>query len=157
MTHRSLLLAALVVVLSYGMALACTKPPGADALGAQMIGWINQQRQAHGLGVLAPSAKLAAAAQGHACDMAKRGYFEHQRRGGPDLAARIKAQGYRFGTVAENLAKTGVADVPRTGNLWRGSPGHWANILKPEVSDIGMGLAIEQGQTLWVMNVGRSR
>lgn len=147
-----------VTLMAVGGAQACTKPANAAALGAEMIQWINQQRQAKGLGQLEPSSKLAAAAQGHACDMALRGYFEHQRPGGgPKLGARVEATGYRFSTVAENIAKTGAADVARTADLWRNSSGHWANILKPNVAEIGMGLATRDGQTYWVMNVGRQR
>jgi uncharacterized protein YkwD len=155
---RMLLIGLTTTFLAMGSAQACTKPANAAALGAEMIQWINQQRQAKGLGRLESSSKLAAAAQGHACDMAVRGYFEHQRPGGgPKLGARVEAKGYRFSTIAENIAKTGAADVARTAKLWRNSSGHWANILKPNVAEIGMGLATRDGQVYWVMNVGRQR
>ncbi len=158
MLFRSLLIGAMATVFALGTAQACTKPANTSALGAEMIQWINQQRRAKGLGALAPSSKLAAAAQGHACDMAERGYFAHQRPGGgPKLGARVQSEGYRYREVAENIAQTGRADVERAAKLWRESAGHWANILKPNVAEIGMGLASRGGQVYWVMNVGRTR
>jgi uncharacterized protein YkwD len=152
------LLGTIVFMLAMGTAHACTKPANASGLGGEMIQWINQQRQANGLGALSQSSKLAAAAQGHACDMADRGYFDHRRPGGgPTLGARVKAKGYRFSTISENIAKTGSTDVARAAKIWRNSSAHWANILRRDVKEIGMGLAIRDGQTYWVMNVGRSR
>lgn len=155
---RFLVIGALAFLVGHGEAAACTRPDNAATLSVGMIEWINAQRQAKGLGRLQPSEALEAAAQGHACDMADRGYFEHQRPGGgPNLAARVRAQGYRYGRVAENIAMTGAADVATTAKLWRDSPGHWANILMPDVAQIGMGLAVAKGRTYWVMNVGRRR
>lgn len=136
---------------------SCSKPQGASGLESAMIQWINEQRQAKGLGTLRTSSKLQAAAQGHACDMATRGYFGHQRAGGPDLSARVKAQGYRFRKAAENIAKTSAPDVGRAAGVWRKSSGHWANILKPDVSEIGLATASDGGSTYWVMNIGKSR
>ena len=157
MIVRSLLIGTLTAAFVAGAAQACTRPANAVALGSGMIEWINQQRQAKGLNALTPSDKLAAAAQGHACDMAQRGYFAHQRAGGPDLGGRVKAKGYRYRTAAENIAKTRAADIARPAKVWRDSPPHWANILKPNVADIGIGVASENGQVYWVMNIGRPR
>lgn len=122
-----------------------------------MIQWINAQRQAHGLNPLRQDAQLAQAAQGHACDMATRGYFGHQRAGGPDLSARVKATGYRFRTAAENIAKVGAPEVLRAATVWRDSAGHWQNILNRQVTEIGVGVAMAGGQVYWVMNVGKPR
>lgn len=155
---RLFLIGITATLTAMGSAQACMKPANAASLGAEMIQWINQQRQAKGLARLELSSKLTAAAQEHACDMAVRDYFDHQRPGGgPNLGARVKAKGYRFSTVAENIAQTGVADVARTAELWRNSSGHWANILKSNIAEIGMGLATRDGQIYWVMNVGRQR
>ena len=156
MTWKALLIA-MTMAAPAPMALACTEPANATALENEMIGWINAQRKAKGLNTLSKSAALAKAAQGHACDMADRGYFSHQRAGGPDLGQRLKSNGYRFRAAAENIAKMGSADVGRAAGVWRKSSGHWANILKPGVSEIGMGLATAGGQYYWVMNVGKSR
>lgn len=156
MAMRSFVLAGMLC-LAAPMALACSQPAGAAGLEAQMIQWINAQRQANGLAALRAEARLGQAAQGHACDMAVRGYFGHQRAGGPDFSARVKATGYRFRTAAENIAKVGAPDVSRATTVWRDSAGHWRNILNPQVSEIGVGVATAGGQVYWVMNVGKPR
>lgn len=122
-----------------------------------MLAWINAQRQANGLNSLQMNAKLDRAAQGHACDMASRGYFGHQRAGGPDLPARVRGEGYRYRTTAENIAKVGGPEVGRAATVWRNSPGHWDNILNRRVNEIGLGLATTNGNYYWVINMGRHK
>lgn len=153
---KAVLMAA-ILGLTAPMAQACSQPANATALENEMIGWINAQRKAKGLSALSKNAKLEAAAQSHACDMATRGYFSHQRAGGPDLGRRLKSNGYRFRAAAENIAKVRSGEVSRAAGVWRDSSAHWANIMNSRVSEIGMGLAMAGGQYYWVMNVGKSR
>ena len=153
---KSLLVVSLLAV-STPAALACTKPKQASAMETEMIGWINAQRKARGLAVLSKNGSLSKAAQQHACDMADRGYFAHQRAGGPDMGQRIKSNGYRYRSAAENIAKMGSPDVNKAAMIWKNSSGHWSNILKTNVRDIGIGLAVAGGKYYWVMNVGRSK
>lgn len=153
--HASIL--ALSLTLGAGVSHACTQPQGAAAMEAELLGWINSQRKAKGLNSLTASNALKQTAQGHACDMAERGYFSHQRKGGPDLAARLRSNGYRFRAAAENIAKTGAPDPNRTARIWRESPDHWKNILNPSVTEIGVATASGGGRTYWVMNVGKRR
>lgn len=154
MNYRHLIIAAIIAFATAGSAVACTKPAGASGLQSELVGWINAQRKAKGLSALTTSGKLTAAAQGHACDMAGRGYFSHQRSGGPDLPRRLKQNGYGFRTVVENIAKTGAPDVGRVGTIWRKSGEHWKNLMNPKVRDIGIGVATGGGQVYWVMNAG---
>ena len=147
----------LVLALSLAFALpavACDMPAKASALSRDMVEWINRARAGKGLGPLAPNAALNAAAQTQACDMATRGYFAHQRKGGPDLAKRVKSQGYNFRAVAENLAATSAQDAAHTGEMWRNSAGHWKNITNRQVNEVGIGIAVAGGKTLWVMVAG---
>lgn len=154
---RQLFAAALIALTLPATAMACSKPSGAASLEQGLIQWVNQQRQAKGLNKLTTSSKLNAAAQQHACDMATRGYFSHQRAGGPKLGDRVKANGYRFRRVAENLAYTQTPNVETAASLWRHSPGHWANVLKAGINDIGMSVTTGGGRIYWVMNVGSER
>ncbi|MFN3722935.1 MAG: CAP domain-containing protein [Paracoccaceae bacterium] len=151
---RFFILAALIAVFTPTLAAACAKPSGAASLEAGMIQWINQQRQANGLSPLRQSSKLTSAAQSHACDMAGRNFFAHQRAGGPKLGDRAKANGYRFRHIAENIAFTRTPSVAQAAGMWRKSPPHWAAILKPEVKEIGLAVASGSGNIYWVMNVG---
>jgi uncharacterized protein YkwD len=147
---------ALALTLPASAALACAKPGNAAALEQQMIDWVNAQRMAHGRAPLAPSGKLQASAQAHACDMAQHNYFGHQRAGGPDLSRRLRAQGFAFRHAVENIAKTGTADPDRTGKIWRDSAGHWRNLLDGKVTQIGLAVASGGGKTYWVMDAAQS-
>lgn len=156
MFFKSIVLASLLALCT-SSAIACTKPKQASAMESGMIGWINEQRKARGLATLSKNTNLTKAAQQHACDMADRGYFAHQRAGGPDMGQRIKSNGYRYRSAAENIAKMGSPDVNKAAMIWKNSSGHWSNILKTNVRDIGIGLAVAGGKYYWVMNVGRSK
>lgn len=154
---RTLLLAVLLAVTPTAMAMACSKPSDAAALEREMVAWVNQEREARGLARLAPSPQLAAAAQQHACDMATRDFFSHKRAGGPSMADRAKAHGYRFGKMVENLASAQEESVRTAAGLWRNSPPHWANILMPDLRDIGISVTRGGGKVYWVMKAGRAR
>src|SRR4051812_16064953 len=55
---------------------------------------VNANRRAAGLRPLRVVNSLTRAAQGHAADMVRHGYFDHQRPGGPGLMARVRAAGF---------------------------------------------------------------
>ncbi|MFN4153780.1 MAG: CAP domain-containing protein [Paracoccaceae bacterium] len=154
---RHLLAAALIALALPKTAMACAKPSGAAALEQGVVRWINQERQARGLHALRPSAALAAAARQHGCDMAGRGFFAHQRAGGPTMGQRAKANGYNFRRVAENLAYSRTAAVETAAGIWRNSPPHWANVLDPKVNDVGVSVTMGNGRIYWVMNIGRQK
>jgi uncharacterized protein YkwD len=151
-----LLALALALALSAGGARACSKPGNAALVQQQMIDWVNAQRIAHGRQPLTLSGKLQAAAQAHACDMAQRHYFDHQRRGGPDLSQRLRAQGFDYRHAVENIAWTHALDPIRTSQIWRGSPEHWHNALDAKSVQIGLAIAQSGERTYWVMDAGRS-
>jgi uncharacterized protein YkwD len=107
---------------------------------ASLQSLLNFERTSVGLGPVNQSGKLTAAAVAHANDMSVRGYFSHVSAGGAALGQRIRAQGYGFCVVAENIAKgqTSKAEVVR---VWMRSPGHRRNILNPAVTEFGIGRA----------------
>jgi uncharacterized protein YkwD len=106
----------------------------------------NQERAAHGLPRLRENAKLRRAARSHSNDMVARDYFDHDTRGGPDMADRILRTGYARGrgwSLGENIAwGTGsLATAAEIQRAWMESPGHKANILRREFREIGIGIA----------------
>jgi len=106
---------------------------------------LNRRRAEHGLRSLASSRVLARSARAHSRDMASRRYFAHDAPDGPTPARRIAAAGYpREGvTVGENLAwgeASAAAPVEIVAG-WMESPGHRANVLRPEYTEVGIGLA----------------
>ena len=110
---------------------------------------LNRVRADTGLGALAPNARLAAAAQAHAQDMVQRGYFAHQSPSGTLPSARVRAQGYCFRFVAENIA-SGQQSEQRVMAAWMGSRDHRANMLSPNAREYGLGRAGD----IWVLVLG---
>ena len=75
---------------------------------------------------------------------ARSGKFAHEADG-RQPAQRAEAQGYRYCTVAENLALNLDSRGFETRQLarnavegWKASPGHRANMLRPHVTDVGV-------------------
>jgi uncharacterized protein YkwD len=79
--------------------------------------------------------------------MVERTYFDHDTQGGPDMAARILRTGYARNqgwSLGENIA-WGTGDLGTAGSIqraWMESPGHRANILRPQFREIGIGIAV---------------
>lgn len=79
---------------------------------------------------------LALAAQRHAEDMHRNQFFGHTGADGSTLVSRVRATGYDFGRVAENIAY-GDRDLNSTVERWRSSPGHCQNMKRANFSDLG--------------------
>jgi uncharacterized protein YkwD len=127
----------------------CAAPGDFSALSAAVIQSVNTERAIRGLPALKQDPELSAAAQAHACDMGKRGYFSHAGRNGSTVMTRAKTQGYRACLIAENIA-LGQGDVAQVMASWIGSKGHRANILRRGVRDTGVGVALQKGRLVWV-------
>lgn len=98
------------------------------------------------------NAALQRAAQKHADDMAKKGYFSHHSRDGRTPFQRMEAEGYRYWTAGENIAK-GHRSAESAVAGWLKSAGHCANIMNPEFHELGMA----QNGTIWVQTFGKPR
>jgi uncharacterized protein YkwD len=129
---------------------ASTRIPMPDALErarAATLCLINRERAAHGLPALALDARLTQASQLHADDMGKRNFYDHTNPDGLQPAARVYAQGLppHGTTVAENIHwGTGWLGTPREiMRDWMNSPGHRRNILRAEVSHVGLGIGFD--------------
>lgn len=119
-------------------------PPQAEIAIVQMT---NAFRREQKLGVLAPSKKLSAAARAYAAYLARTGTLSHSADG-RSMDTRVRAQGYRFCWLAENLSfrrdAKGFATKALAGTVvtgWRNSPGHRANMASSQVTEIGVGVA----------------
>jgi len=89
------------------------------------------------------SVTLDDVAYGHAADMARHGYFEHEDLSGRSPAERVKAVGYREKLVGENIAY-GPNSAEEVVRGWLDSPGHCENIMDPRFAE--MGIAYAPGQ-----------
>jgi uncharacterized protein YkwD len=87
---------------------------------------------------------LAWVAYGHADDMAKHNYFEHEDRTGRSPADRVRAVGYQEKLVGENIAY-GPKSADEVVQGWLDSPEHCENIMDPRFGE--MGIAYAPGQS----------
>jgi uncharacterized protein YkwD len=100
----------------------------------------NRERVAQGLAPLHWNANLAAAAHAHALLMAQHNTLSHQFSGEAPLQDRVRSAGARFTEVAENVAEGPSAEMIHVS--WMHSPPHRANLLDPELTDIGIAVAV---------------
>jgi uncharacterized protein YkwD len=107
-------------------------------LEKQMLDLVNKERQANGLNPLAPDPELTEVARQHSTDMFARGYFAHDTPEGLSPFDRMRAANVHFTTAGENLALAPTLMVAHTGLM--NSPGHRANILRPQFGRVGIGV-----------------
>lgn len=140
----------------------------APAVARQVLALVNAARaQARHCGsrrmAAAPAvqldATLEAAALGHARDMAHHGYFDHTGRDGSQPGDRATRAGYRWRMVGENIA-SGQNTPEAAVAGWLRSPGHCANLMRAEYTQMGLAYAVnrqtDQG-IFWVQLFGRPR
>jgi uncharacterized protein YkwD len=107
-------------------------------LEARMLELVNAERRAAGLRPVKPDPDMTQVARAHSRDMLARGYFAHVSPDGKDLHDRMRAAGEGYLTAGENLAL-----APTLGSAHKGlmlSPGHRANILRPQFGRLGVGV-----------------
>jgi uncharacterized protein YkwD len=107
-------------------------------LEKQMLDLVNEERVAAGLNPLAPDPELTEVARRHSADMFARGYFAHDTPEGRTPFDRMRDANVRFITAGENLALGPTIPVAHTGLM--NSPGHRANILRPQFGRVGIGV-----------------
>lgn len=107
-------------------------------LEKQMLDLVNRERVANGLEPLAPDPELTEVARAHSTDMFARGYFAHDTPEGLTPFDRMRDANVRFLTAGENLALAPTLSIAHNGLM--NSPGHRANILRPEFGRVGIGI-----------------
>ncbi|MCP9491221.1 MAG: CAP domain-containing protein [Solirubrobacteraceae bacterium MAG38_C4-C5] len=115
---------------------------------------VNFERASRGIAPMYVDARLTAAAQGHAEDEVRRGFFDHTNPDGCDPSCRAAAAGYPAG-AGENIY-SGPETAAEAVDGWMESTGHRANILEPGYRTIGAGGAVGgQRGWEWVHTFGR--
>ena len=107
-------------------------------LERQMLDLVNEERAANGLAPLAPDPELTEVARRHSADMFVRGYFAHDTPEGLTPFDRMREANVRFLIAGENLALAPTVSIAHTGLM--NSPGHRANILRPQFGRVGIGI-----------------
>ncbi|TDT77123.1 Cysteine-rich secretory protein family protein [Litoreibacter halocynthiae] len=134
-------------------AVATTVTSDANAVSRADVGaLLNAERVKNGLPALSPNPKLAAAARAHAQDMSRSGFFDHIGSDKSAPSQRVRAQGYRYCYVAENIAQ-GWKTPEQVMQGWMDSPGHRRNNLSSKPSEYG---AARAAGDYWVLVFGRA-
>ncbi|MBF5029566.1 MULTISPECIES: CAP domain-containing protein [unclassified Micromonospora] len=105
---------------------------------------VNQERAKAGCKALTVNAKLNLAAQRHSQDQADHQKMDHTGSDGSQPWDRVKAAGYSYRMVGENVAwnyQTPAAVMEG----WMNSEGHRKNILNCSYTQIGVGVARSNG------------
>ncbi len=112
----------------------------------QVFQAINRIRAENHLAPLSAAKDLNSVARSHSQDMATRDYFGHVSPEGDSLRTRITRNGItNWNRLAENLAMNyGYNDPVRTAvKGWLESPGHRHNILDVNLTETGIGVAMD--------------
>ncbi len=114
-----------------------------------MLGLVNAERAARGLGPLQEDPRLNRAARAHAADMVAKGYFSHTGADGSRFFERAADAGYSC-AAAENIAQGQQSEAAVMAS-WMGSTGHRRNILLADATQFGIGRV----NNTWVQVFGR--
>ncbi|GAB4386837.1 MAG: hypothetical protein Kow00121_54290 [Elainellaceae cyanobacterium] len=106
----------------------------------------NQFRAQNGLTPLKLNSELNATAQGHSEDMAVQDYFSHTGKDGSRPWDRAKVIGYEARAMGENIA-AGQTTPEAVVEGWKNSPGHRANLLNANFTELGVGYFYLQNDT----------
>ena len=95
------------------------------------------------------NSKLKLSSTLHAQQMMRYHFFDHYSRGGKDIGERVKAVGYSWATVGENLAR-GQVTIVEVIEDWLDSPTHCQVLMNPKFREMG---AAHVGE-YWVLHMG---
>ncbi len=107
-------------------------------LEAEMLSLVNRERIANGLLPFEADPEMTEVARRHSADMFSRGYFAHNTPENKSPFDRMHDANVRFRTAGENLALAPTLQTAHTGLM--NSPGHRANILRPQFGRVGIGI-----------------
>ncbi len=119
------------------------KPANLRDMEKRVFEAINNQREHAGIADLIWSDALANAALEQSKNMMERGFFAHVDPIRGDLAKRLDGGGIEWSRCGENLfTEKGYIEPVWTAVVeWMHSPGHKQNLLEPEFTHSGVGIA----------------
>jgi uncharacterized protein YkwD len=118
-----------------------------------IIAQTNKARQENGtIPLLAENQLLNAVAEERLKDMFKNQYFSHYPPSGENFTELARKFGYKYNRLAENLTSGVYRNDEKVVDGWMQSPGHRANILSSDVSEIGVavGKGYLKGNETWI-------
>jgi len=131
---------------------ALTGKLGEDLSIDGVLEWTNTHRKEGELDALSINAELNSAAKTKLDDMFARQYFEHVSPDGEGPSDIVETAGYDYIAVGENLALGNYDDDKALVQAWMDSPGHRANILGADFTEIGIavGKGTFEGHVTWL-------
>jgi uncharacterized protein YkwD len=115
---------------------------------------INAYRAANGRKPVVLDARLTRAAAMQSEAQAGRSFIGHSGAGGSTPMARAASAGFRAKIASENVA-SGQKSFGDVLAFWKQSSGHRANLLRPNVTAIGVAMAKNQnGRAYWTLVLG---
>jgi uncharacterized protein YkwD len=123
-----------------------------------VVGCTNRERARYGLAGLRLNRVLRHAAEYHARNMLRYGFFSHEDPFGHGPPARVGLFGnvHAYRWLGENLA-TGYRSAGEACRGWMASAHHRSNILSPHFRLIGVGFARSGGASYFVEDFGAYR
>jgi uncharacterized protein YkwD len=103
--------------------------------------------------------QLVAAADAHTRDMIAKNFFAHIGSDGGNVGTRSTKAGYAWGAVGENIA-AGYASLDGVMRGWLESPGHCANLMNPNFTEVGVVTRSSKGTkytSYWTMVLARPK
>ena len=120
---------------------------GIAATRASILCLLNRERARHGLPALRRNPVLEAVSQRYSEDMARLHFFAHESPNGTNPGERMLAGGYPVSRswVGENLYWGAAKHAPPAQAMegWMKSPGHRRNVLRPEFTEVGVGVTYD--------------
>lgn len=119
----------------------------------KILEWTNFYRAQEGLPKLTSNPILVQAAQTKVDDMFENQYFEHVSPTGISPDKLVLSVGYNYRVTGENLALGDFKDEKDLVDAWMASPGHRANILNPDYTEIGISSGLNKFSnrgTTWI-------
>jgi uncharacterized protein YkwD len=117
----------------------------------------NQARAREKLPPLKLNALLSKAATAHSANMGRKGELSH-KLDGKWPRDRVKAAGYDYASVGENIAVTEIDPPEKIVQKWLESPTHCENIMNDEFRELGVGIVRnDKGEIYYTQVFGTAR
>ncbi|OHA89345.1 MAG: hypothetical protein A2653_01485 [Candidatus Zambryskibacteria bacterium RIFCSPHIGHO2_01_FULL_43_25] len=102
-----------------------------------IFSFTNIEREGSGLPIFLSNSKLDAVAEGRITDMLNKQYFDHEFPGGKTASVLAEERDYEYIAIGENIAMGGFEGDQDLVLAWMNSPGHRANILSNNFTEMG--------------------
>ena len=122
----------------------------------QVLDLVNAERTKRGISALTLDSNLSSVATKKSQDMVNKNYFENTSPTYGSPFDMMKQFGISYRTAGENIAK-GQKTPQEVVTAWMNSEGHRKNILNPNFTNLGVGIAKDsKGTTYWTqMFIGK--